>query len=276
MPLSRPQLILKRVQSFEFNDLEWVPTIWRSTLTDAITFLTCLFNAYRPALPVLKRALERSPTRSILDLCSGSGGPIEIIHRRLQALLGHDVHITVTDRYPNAAAFRRLTMRSGGAIDHLPEPIDATDVPPRIPGFRTLFTAFHHFPPRQARRILESAVKSSQGIGVFEYTDRNLLRWSLVTLVTPVTMLLVVPFLRPFSLSRLFWTYCVPLIPLVATWDCLISGLRTYLPEELLAMTRELEPSGYEWSAKRLDNGAVTYLVGYPTRSEAQEPEPRD
>ena len=148
--------------------------------------------------------------------------------------------------------------------------------PPDIEGFRTLFTAFHHFPPDQAKQILTSAVKGVQGIGVFEYTDRNLLRWSLLTLITPVTMLFVAPFLKPFSFSRLFWTYCLPFIPLVAAWDCLISGLRTYLPEELLEMVREIGASGYEWSAERLENGAVTYLVGYPKQGAAQEPEPRE
>ena len=48
-------------------------------------------------------------------------------------------------------------------------------MPDELGGFRTLFNAFHHFPPERARAILEDAVHKGQGIGVFEFTrpDEN-------------------------------------------------------------------------------------------------------
>ena len=39
----------------------------------------------------------------------------------------------------------------------------------------------------------------------------------------------------PFSLSRVLLTYAVPAIPSLFAWDGMVSGLRAYTPEELLA-----------------------------------------
>src|SRR2546422_6427005 len=48
------------------------------------------------------------------------------------------------------------------------EPVDATQVPGDLHGFRTIFTAFHHFRPAQARAVVADAVAKGEGIGVFE------------------------------------------------------------------------------------------------------------
>ena len=50
----------------------------------------------------------------------------------------------------------------------------ALAVPERLTGLRTVFTAFHHFRPADARAILESAVRDRQGIAIFEATFRTL------------------------------------------------------------------------------------------------------
>ena len=240
-----PALVFKRIQLFEFNDLAWLPSAWRKGITDAITFIARFFNNYGPVIPILKTALERSRKQEIVDLCSGSGGQIADIQRRLLRDFETDVPITLTDKYPNPASLKYLRRRSSGVLEWHPSPVEATRVPRTLTGFRTLFTSFHHFPPEQAEQILKSAVEIGQGIGIFDYTDRNLLRWIFPTIFTPPTLLLIAPFIRPFSLSRLLFTYLIPIIPLLAAWDCLISGLRTYLPDELKTLALETkEPGG--------------------------------
>jgi hypothetical protein len=62
----------------------------------------------------------------------------------------------------------------------------------------------------------------------------------------------------------LFWTYLVPVLPLAILWDGVVSYLRAYTQEELLAIA----PDGYRWTAgrSRAKNvpGAMTYFVGLP------------
>ncbi len=258
-----PSLIFKRVQLFEFNDQPWLPSSWRFSITDAITVIARLFDSYRWAIPILKEALEVSGQRVLLDLGSGSGGQVADIRRRLAADHDMEVTVTLTDKFPSPGVDSSGIGFREGIAWHA-APVDATEVPAELPGFRTLFTAFHHFSPEMAVQILGDAVRSRRSIGVFEYTDRNLLRWIFPTLFTPLTLFLITPFIRPLSFRRFLFTYLIPVVPLLATWDCLVSGLRTYLPEELMAMTRQIDANDYEWRAGKTERGGVTYLVGYP------------
>src|SRR5262249_52994119 len=131
-----------------------------------------------------------------------------------------------------------------------------------------LFSSFHHFRPEAARGILKDAVRSRQGIGVFEATQRSLPAL-LAMLLTPLFVLLITPFIRPWRLSRLFWTYLLPVVPLVVLFDGIVSCLRTYTPAELRALAASVPGSDtYVWEIGeqrgRPGTLPVTYLVGYP------------
>lgn len=87
-------------------------------------------------------------------------------------------------------------------------------------------------------------------------------------LLTPLVVLLVTPFLRPFRWSRLALTYLLPLIPLVVVFDGIVSCLRTYTVAELEELARSFEGSGYDWQAgeEPIPGSPVraTYLIGLP------------
>ena len=134
-------------------------------------------------------------------------------------------------------------------------------------GFRTLFTALHHFRPTAARAILADAVRRGCGIGIFEVTERRILTL-LGMLVLPVFVLLATPFIRPFRWSRLLLTYLLPLVPLAVWFDGTVSCLRSYTPAELEALAAGVG-EGYDWEAGTLAAPPfvtrVTYLIGTPT-----------
>ena len=258
-----PKLVFRRIQAFELTDLPWFPQTLRSAVTDAISFIARIFHAYTPAAPLLAHTLEAQGEHEVIDLCSGAGAPIDTIRRQLAPICGQSVRVTLTDKYPHTSAWARIVDTAGGRVSAEASSVDAANVPSRLRGFRTMFTAFHHFRPAVAEQILKDAANRRSGIAIFEYTNRNLLRWIFPTLMTPPTLLLITPFIRPFSLARLFWTYIIPIIPLAVTWDCFISGLRTYLPEELEAMARRADNTHTMWEVGITGKG-VTYLIGRP------------
>jgi hypothetical protein len=80
------------------------------------------------------------------------------------------------------------------------------------------------------------------------------------------------PFVRPLRGRTLFWTYAVPLVPLMGAWDAFVSCLRTYTPAELKEMTARIPTPGYQWEIGRvraLGAMRVTYLFGYPSQTPA-------
>src|SRR5262249_32629164 len=153
----------------------------------------------------------------------------------------------LTDKYPNTAALGRVARTTPG-IQFEPQPVSATELPARLAGFRTIFTAFHHFAPADARSILASVARDRQGLAIAEGTSRSLTALALMALV-PLAVWVLTPAIRPFRWSRLFWTYLVPVIPAAVLFDGVVSCLRVYTPEEMLAMGREVAGEAYDWDA---------------------------
>jgi hypothetical protein len=260
---------MRRYQLFEIEDQPWCPASVRDCMTDYLQFMLDRTRPYAAALPLLRRALEQGGARLVVDLCAGGGGPwqqlLPVLARELPEL-----RVCLTDRYPNLPAWRLLIAARPNRLIAYPRPVDATAVPPQLRGFRTLFSAFHHFPPALAEEVLADAVRSRQSIGVFEATQRSPLALLLAAVVVIPAVLLVTPLLRPFRWSRLLLTYVLPLIPLFCLFDGLVSCLRSYTPEELRAMASAADPEGrftWEIGALRVPGAplAITYLVGQET-----------
>jgi hypothetical protein len=250
---------MRRVHLFEFGDLPWWPAAIRDCVTDSLAFGIARMGLYAKAAPLVADLLARGGTRDVVDLCAGGAGPWP----GLRDALGPDVRVTLTDRQPNAAAVARVAALADPRVRYLAHPVDAAAVPPELVGVRTIFTAFHHLTPTAAARVLADAAAAGAPIGVFEFTERAWPSYLAAALV-PWSMLFTTPWIRPFRLARLLFTYALPLAPLCNLWDGLVSSLRTYTPAEMLALARGAAP-GYRWEAGTLRGRgpAVTYLVGW-------------
>jgi hypothetical protein len=208
---------MRRIQFIELHDEPWFPSSLRNNVTDALQFGLSLLKAYAPIATLLLGVLDSTGSRSIVDLCSGGGGPWLDLSRRFQ-LDTQGFHILLTDRYPNLQAFQKAGLTSENHIAFYPDSVDAMKVPRELQGFRTIFTSFHHFPPKDARAVLQNAVDARQSIGIFEITRRSP---SSIALMFPWALMFFVfaPFIRPFRWSRFLCTYVLPIIPFVLLFD---------------------------------------------------------
>lgn len=267
---------MRRVQFIELHEQSWFPSSLRDDVTDAVQFGFNLMRAYAPIAPLLQNMIDStangksSTAQSIVDMCSGGGGPWLDLSRKLKrrnTQNSEGLQIWLTDKYPNLEAFQSISASSSDHIRYYPEPVDAMNVPRTLKGLRTMFTSFHHFSPDEARTVLQNAVDARQGIGVFEITRRAPL--TILLMSGWVFLLFVLTFfIRPFRWSRLFWTYVIPVIPFVLWFDGVVSCLRTYRPGELHEIVSQLTAAGYEWrigdDARARVGMPITYLIGYP------------
>ena len=259
--------MLKRRQWVELEDQAWLPAVLRDGVTDFLQFAVNRGALYASFAPKLASAVVRARAVKVIDLCSGGGGP-------WKQLLGSEPAIVqaggllLTDFFPNDRAAKELRGRFPGRVDYVPASVSALDVPAELKGFRTLFSSFHHFEPGQALSILQDAVRKGQGIAIAESTQRHPLML-LYMLLTPLLVWLATPFYSSFSWKRLFWTYPVPLIPLIVMFDGLVSCMRTYTPQELQTMVSQIpEFDRFEWDVGLIRIGPLpvgtTYLLGVP------------
>ncbi|MFC1868807.1 hypothetical protein ACFL0H_11830 [Thermodesulfobacteriota bacterium] len=257
---------MKRIHLFEFLDLNWFPKTWHDLITDFISHVAAKDKMYTPVAKLLEPIFGKSDRYSIVDLCSGAGTPVLTVIDEFDKGIANKMQVTLTDKYPNVTAFKRISRASNGSIRFSANSIDATNVPETLQGFRTFFTSFHHFKKDSALAILADAVKKEQGIGIFEFIERKLLIL-LGALFLPLQVWLKTPFIRPFCWRRILWTYPIPIVPLVALWDASISCLRSYSVDELHELIKQFKDCGYSWQIgqiKTIGPFNITYLIGYP------------
>ena len=257
---------MRRIQFFEIHEQSWFPSFLRDDVTDALQHGMVFLRAYAPVVPLVQRAMGSEISQSILDLCSGGGGPWPHLSRNLNGNTRTN-QVCLSDKFPNLRAFQNVSGKSENHITYFDEPVDAMKVPRRLRGFRTMFSSYHHFPPDEARAVLQDAVDAGESIGIFEVTRRAPLA---IGLMFPWAFLVFVttPWIRPFRWSRLFWTYLIPIVPIVVLFDGVVSCLRTYRPEELRKITEKITGTAYHWQAgEHAKSGTklpITYLIGQP------------
>lgn len=256
---------MKRIQAFEFEDLSWFPKNLRNYGTDFLQFGANAFDIYKPVLPLLKQAIGLTGNHTVIDIASGGGGGWIALAKHLVKEYP-DVRIFLSDYFPNLEAFKRTKSVFPANIDYIEKPVDAMDVPADLKGFRTQFLSFHHFKPHQAKDILQNAIDRNQPVGIFEAQQRNV-KSLIPMLLSPVSVLLMTPFIQPFRWDRILFTYLIPLIPLLVLWDGIVSVLRTYtIPEarEMVSGLREKDKFNWQIGIAKGKPNNIFYLIGLP------------
>lgn len=250
-----------RLHLFEFGDKQWLPRVLRDAERAYMATSYRLLPLPRLWAERISTVLDPGKVVELLDLCSGSGGPMPLILEELETR-GYRAHATLTDLYPNPQ------FAPHPKLSWLREPVDATHVPARLEGVRTMFSAFHHFRPDKAKAILKDAFERRRAICIFESGSRTLLAAGSM-LGVPVAVLALMPFARPFRWAYLVFTYLIPVLPLIVLWDGMVSLLRVYSPEQMQELTKDLQAPDYAWEIGEIHlrglPGGLPYLIGRPT-----------
>ena len=235
---------MKRRNAFEWEDQPWFPSFLRQYMTDFLRFILQKGNLYQPITSILIEGLQQAKSNTVVDLCSGAGGAVVSVQNNIKKA-------------------------TGKSILFYKEPVDATCVPTSLPGFRTLFSGFHHFDKKAAVQLLQNAVDAEEGIAIFDGGSRSIWFIVLILFFHPVAFLLFTPFITPFSAKRLLFTYILPVVPFCAIWDGIASVLRLYTPDEMLQLANKTKSSLclYQWKAGVTTNRIgirIAYLTGIP------------
>lgn len=251
-----------RIHLFEFEDQKWFPDFLRNYGTDFLQFLSNKTGMYKPVTPLIENILKSNNTSTIIDLGSGGGGGLIWLNRELKKEIPN-LKIILTDYYPNFPAFE-YTKKQSDNFEYYSKPVDARNVPSELKGLRTQFLSLHHFKPNDARQILQNAIDSKAPIAIFEAQERSFS--SLLAMIfSPVSVLLTTPFIRPFKIGRIIFTYFIPVVPLFVLWDGIVSSLRTYSVDEMKDLIKYLRTSEtYNWQIGRVKSGpgVILYLLG--------------
>ena len=222
-------------------------------------------------IPIVR---ERQYSR-IVDLGSGSGGIMpDVIDTINKEIKNEKVSLVLTDLYPNTEQISIWNSKKDSHVSYHPEAVDATKLDLAPSGLKTMVNCFHHMPPADAKKILETASEKRQPILIYEMGENNIpliIWWLLLPISLFILMLMVLfmtPFVRPLTWQQLLFTYIIPIIPLCYAWDGQASLPRMYTMSDLEHLLKDAKSTEYEWSMdrayKRNKKKLGTYLIGLP------------
>lgn len=150
---------------------------------------------------------------TLFDLCSGSGEPAYSIFKKSNAWLS----LTATDKFPRPISFEHPQAR------YLQESIDVMDTEFSTNNTYTMFNAFHHFNKEQQTAIINNILQAKAKAYFVEILEPGVWFTIKIFFATTVGQLLLAPFVKPFSLKRLLFTYLIPINLITIATDGIIS-----------------------------------------------------
>lgn len=240
-------------------------------MTRMLSMLHRWVNSPQHITTILADVVRISGRRQILDLCSGDGGLMTEVHKRLLEMEDiHDVSLVLTDLYPNAQAREKVMAEGGELLQYREESVDATcfrDTSGQL--IRTLICGFHHMRPEQAKAILVQAMKVGDPILIYEISDNSFPPKHLWWLGLPLNLMFaiaVAALVRPMTLTHFFLSFVVPIVPICFAWDGAVSNARTYTRSDLNELLSETAGQDYVWTIRTIDAMPAKHicLIGMP------------
>ncbi|PLX11352.1 MAG: hypothetical protein C0594_03750 [Marinilabiliales bacterium] len=265
----------QRIHWFEFEDLDWIPSWIKSSITNLVVIVNFHFGVHKSLPLVLKKALEMSHKKRIVDMGSGAGGVMPEIMRKMHNSGKYkDISLLMTDRFPNIDAIKKFNNQKETFIQYSDKPLDALNLSNAPDGLNTMINCFHHLTPEQASQLLSSASKNKEPLLVYEMLDNNIPAW-LWKYTMPFFLvalffmaLYMTPFVRPLSFRQIIFTYFVPVIPVLFAWDAWISKPRVYTQNDIKHLLSNLSNKDYKWSynINKTEKGRKqgSYILGLP------------
>ena len=261
---------MKRIDLFEFEDFAWFPNWMRICVTNLIVVMHKFLKSSDDLVPLIKRALKYSDSNTIIDLCSGSGGPMIQVFKILKKEKGEgNVELILTDLYPNLEMAQEINNSAIKNLLYKTTPVNASNVNPDLTGIRTMVGCFHHMKPDAARQILKNAQESKVPICIYEISDNSFptfLWWISIPIIFLMAFVLTL-FVRPLTWKQIIFTYLLPIIPFCFAWDGAVSNVRTYTLNDLEILLKGLRIEDYKWEKGRITKKAnKLFLLGYPVK----------
>ncbi|MAO64575.1 MAG: hypothetical protein CL666_06220 [Balneola sp.] len=259
---------MKRIHLFEIEDLAWFPGWLRSCMTRLIIVMHRLVGTEKKVAELLNRLIEQTGKSTIVDYCSGSGGPMPDVLQRLKTTYGKDhINLVLSDLYPDNNSINTFNEGSELPIKYLTKPVDVTNSDLNMDGIRTMIGSFHHFKPKEARQILTNAQKAKQPILIFELSDNStpIFLWWIAVPINFIMALCITPWAQPMTWKQLVFTYLIPIIPLCFAWDGAVSNVRTYTLDDLDELLEGHPDENYSWETGKFEGKTnQIYVLGYP------------
>lgn len=224
---------MKRKQFPQITNSSWFPRFLTQCVHEFMTWFVVKANAAKPFIPVINEGLEYVNRIVVIDKNCGAG-------------------------------FETLDKLIDPTIEIIFVKVDCFNANEN--GLYLSVNSFHQFTEKEAKDILTKVSKRKQPIVIVEGNNDSLWQVFGMLVIVPLTVLLTAPFVKPFRIERLLFTYFIPILPIVTFIDGFLALFKLYTPSDLDELTASINQKGYVWRSGKMNNGRggkIIYLIGH-------------
>ncbi|MCB0422148.1 MAG: hypothetical protein KDD61_14210, partial [Bdellovibrionales bacterium] len=225
---------IKKMNSrlFEFGDQKWVPEWYHDGLHDYLLFFYRTFSYHKLWREDLEHFIESEKNEFVLECCAGLGECLPMVLEDSSVLQRNHKRVLFSDLFPHKRAVEKF--KDSNFYSYCSFSVDATEVPKSLETSKVFINSFHHLNPKVAKKVLLDSIESNNRVLVLEYVSNSIVAY--LTMVCGASLTFVT---LPFVVQRknlffsAFFTYIVPLFPIMLLWDGLVSCFRHYSLKEI-------------------------------------------
>lgn len=245
----------------EMADCDWFPHWMRLHQQEFLGFIAYHFEIYKPLVKVLEPMLNHTRQPAWTDTCSGNGSAALSVER----FISPSPTVVLTDKFPPS-----LIQGFQPNIQYDREPLDILENLPDGQSVITLFNAFHHFTHNEKLGLLQKVAAAKRPFLSVEILRPGVGCYLSVLGASTIGQWLFAPFIKPFRLSRLIFTYLIPIHILSILIDGWISVAKSQGKTGYASLLSQLQDtSGYQFSVMHIKNdwNHLTILKGAVERA---------
>ena len=243
----------------ELEDYTWFPATLRRWQMEFIGNMAVWTKLYQPLVPVLEQLIHENNATSLQDTCSGSGLPAIALRNSIS----NKIPLLLTDKYPFTL------FRQNYLVDYAGMATDIVKLQPVKDKVYTMFNSFHHFTGEQQKEIFRKFSDNKVPFLFAEILEPSLWVGVKIFFITTIGQLITAPFVQPFSLLRLFFTYIIPINIFTVAYDGIISVIKSKTCKQYRQQFSHISTPSFEISVHQVNNwkGNVVYIKGRPIMS---------
>ena len=242
----------------ELEDYNWFPQLFRHFQAAYIGSIIKWTKFYKPLVPVVQQLLNENKIDNIQDLCSGSGMPAVFMQQQLSG----NYKTILSDKFPEQS------FADAENIIYLKNETDVLLLKPEHDTCYTMYNAFHHFADIEKQAVLKNLQGANAPFVIAEILEPDFFTLIKIVFTTTIIQLVVAPFVKPFSLLRLLFTYIIPVNLITVTYDGVISVLKSKSVQQYQNLVNKTTNENYEITVHKISTwkGAITYIKGNPKK----------
>ncbi|MBX3039953.1 MAG: hypothetical protein KF789_04505 [Bdellovibrionaceae bacterium] len=250
--------------NLQISRSKWLPASLKNLMLEFLDFIVSLVEANKPFIPLLQRQTNLK-AEFFLDSPEAGGSAILLVPHLLRDFPGCEISVLADHLSPERKAhFQNLIPELSSQVRF----IEQKDIGLRSDHsekFLISINQAHLFSDDELMARLKDFQTKFDQILIGEGNNKSGRQVIGMLILAPLVAIVCAPFVKPFRLLRLVFTFLIPLLPLMIAWDGIVALFKIRSPERLKELMTSDGTDGWTWKVGKSPNnrgGFVIFLQG--------------